>query len=176
MVRAICEYNSEKINKMSRTFMRKAFRTAILFSIAFIVLGGITIYFGLKTEKQGLVSVILGGIIVLASAYPIISTIKTQRRNHKETVKAMQLDKGDLQIDMLFKEKRLEVTTSQAGEVQTETILLRNVTNVKVNKQGVAIYIEEDMYFIFNDEIVMGTQEELLRIFNKVKVPVKKRR
>ena len=176
MVRAICEYNTEKINKMSKTFMRKAFTTAILFSIAFIVLGGITIYFGFKTEKTGFISIILGGLIVLASAYPIISTIRTQRRNHRDTIAAMQLEKGDLQIDMLFKEKRLEVTTTQADEVQTETILIRNFSGVKVNKQGIAVYVGDDMYYIFNDEIVMGSKEELLRIFSKVNVPIKKKR
>ncbi|MBQ3234717.1 MAG: hypothetical protein IJA97_00990 [Clostridia bacterium] len=176
MVRAVCEYNIEKINKMSKTFMRKAFATAIAFSLLFLVLGGLTIFFSFKAKEINWVSVVLGGVVMLASIYPIYSTFRAQKRNHRETVSAMQLDKGDLQIDMTFKEKKLEVVTTQAGEVQNETILIRNITKVKKNKQGVAIYIGDDMYYIFNDEIVTGTMDELFRIFERVNVIPKKSR
>ena len=98
---------------------------------------------------------------------------KTQKRNHRETIKAMQLDKGDLQIDLTIKDKKLEVVTTQFDEVQKETVLLRNVSVVRTNKDGVAVYIGDDMYYIFNDEIVTGTREELLRIFQRVNVLIK---
>ena len=173
MVRAVCEFNIEKITKMSKTFMRKAFITAILFSVLILALGVFTIYFAFKAVETNWISVVLGGIITLASFYPIFSTYKVQKRNHKDTISAMQLDKGDLHIDMTFKEKKLEVVTTQFDQVQNETILLRNITKIKVNKQGVAIYIGDDMYYIFNDEIVTGTKEELLRIFQRLNLPIK---
>lgn len=173
MVRAICEYNIEKITKMSKTFMRKAFATAIFFTLVILALGGLTIYFALKSTEVNWVSFSLGAVISLASIYPLFSTFKTQRRNHRETVKAMQLDKGDLHIDLTFKDKKLEVVTTQFDEVQTETVLLRNVSVVRTKKDGVAVYIGDDMYYIFNDEIVTGTREELLRIFQRVNVLIK---
>ena len=174
MVRAICEFDKEKLSKMSKTFMKKAFLIAVFFSVVLIALGLTSLIFSLKSEEINWVSVVLSGVVMLGSLYPIVSTVFTQRKNHRETVRAMQLDKGDLQIDITFKEKKMEVTTTQANEVQSETVLMRNVTKVRANKDGVGIYIGDDMYYIFNDEIVLGTREELIRLFQKLNVKIGK--
>lgn len=174
MVRTVSKYDIQKINKMSKTFMKKAFVTAILLSLLFLAAGIATTIFALKQVEINWISVVLGGIITLGSCYPIISTLRAQTRNHRETVKAMQLDKGELVIDITFKEKRMEVTTTQCGEATEETVLLRNVTRVRLNSRGVAIYVGSDMYYVFNEEIVQGSREELIRIFKRLNVKVGK--
>ncbi len=174
MVRAVSEYNTEKLSKMSKYFMRKAFATAVFFGVVLLAIGIVTVVVALSAEKKNWVSIVLGFVVCLGSLYPIISTVITQKKNHRETVKAMQLDKGDLRIDITFKEKKMEITTSQAGEVQNESVLMRNVSKIRTNKDGLGIYIGKDMYYIFNDEIVLGTREELLRLFQKLNVSIGK--
>lgn len=174
MVRAVSKYNIQKINQMSKTFMKKAFATAIFLSALFLTAGILITVFALKQVEINWVSVVMGGIVTLGSCYPIISTLRAQTKNHRDTVKAMQLDKGELVIDITFREKRMEITTSQCGETTEETVLLRNVSKVRLNAKGVAIYIGSDMYYIFNEEIVQGTREELVRIFTKLNVKVGK--
>ncbi len=174
MVRAVSVYSDEKLLKMSKKFMKKAFLTAIFFAAILLSLGIVTIIFSLQAKDINWVSIVLGAVVTLGSFYPIISTLLAQRKNYRETVKAMQLEKGDLQIDITFKEKKMEITTTQANEVENETVLMRNVDRVRTNKDGVGIYIGGDMYYIFNDEIVLGTREELLRSFTKLNVKVGK--
>ncbi len=172
MVRAICEYNEEKIKKMMKPLKVKAYVSAWAFAILFVAMGISSIIASLKDEINW-VSLILGCIVCLCCVYPLISTYRTQSKNYKATFQAMQLEKGDLTLEMVFKEKRLEVTSTQGEEVLGETILLRNVTAVKTNKEGVAIYIGEDMYFIYDDDIVFGTRDELIRIFKRLNIKVK---
>ncbi|MBE5743349.1 MAG: hypothetical protein E7358_01365 [Clostridiales bacterium] len=172
MVKAICEYNDEKIKKMMKPLKVKAYVTAFLFSAVFLAMGAISVIGALK-DGINWVTLILGGVVCLGAIYPPISTYLTQKKNYKASYEAMQLHKGDLVLEMVFKEKRLEVTTSQGDEVQNETVLLRNVTSVRANKEGVAIYIGEDMYFIYNDDIDFGSREELLRIFERIGTQIK---
>lgn len=173
MVRAVCEYSEEKIKKMMKPMKIKAYISAFLFSVLFLAMGLVSIFGALKDDEINWVTLILGGVVCLGAFYPPISTFLTQRKNYKASLEAMQLQKGDLALEMVFREKRLEVTTTQGEEVQFETILLRNVTQVKTNKDGVAIYIGEDMYFIYNDDIEFGTREELIRIFQRLNVQIK---
>ena len=174
MVRAVSDYNVEKISKMSKHFMRKALVTAVFFGVVLLAVGIVTVVVALSREERNWVSIVLGFVVCFGSLYPIISTVISQKKNHRETVKAMQLDKGDLRIEITFKEKKMEITTTQADEVQNESVLMRNVSKVRTNKDGLGIYIGKDMYYIFNDEIVLGTREELLRLFKKLNVSIGK--
>ncbi len=173
MVRAICEYNEQKIKTMMKPIKIKAYVTSFLFSVVFLAMGIFSVINSLLTAEINWLTLVLGGVVCLASVYPPISTFLNQKRNYKASVEAMQLHKGDLTLEMVFKEKRLEVTTTQGEEVQFENVLLRNVTLVKTNKDGVAVYIGEDMYFIYNEDIEFGTREELLRIFERLGVKIK---
>ncbi len=173
MVRAICQYNEVKIKKMMKPLKVKAYITAGLFSVVFLGMGLMSVIGALIDSKINWVTLILGGIVCLGAFYPPISTFLTQRRNYLATFDAMKLESGDLILEMVFKEKRLEVTTTQGEEVLNETILLRNVTEVKTNKDGIAIYIGEDMYYIYNEDIEFGSREELIRIFERVGIKIR---
>ena len=61
-------------------------------------------------DKEGIrwVSVVLGALIALFSVYPVITTFGTYKKNLKETIKQMGLDKGELTLEFLFKEKKME--------------------------------------------------------------------
>ena len=173
MVKATCEYNERKIKAMMKPIKVKAYVTAFLFSVVFLAMGLLSVVNALLETEINWVTLVLGGVVCLGAFYPPISTFLTQRKNYKSSVEAMQLHKGDLVLEMVFREKRLEVSVTQGEEVQFETILLRNVTLVKTNKDGIAIYIGEDMYFIYNEDIEFGTREELIRIFERVGVKIK---
>ena len=173
MVKATCEYNESKIKKMMKPLKIKAYVTAYLFSIIFLAMGIVSVLGSFDGAEIKWVNLVLGLVVCLGAFYPPISTFLTQRKNYKATFDAMQLHKGNLVLEMVFKEKRLEVTTIQGEEVFNENILLRNVTLVKANKEGVAIYIGDDMYFVYNEDINFGSRDELIRIFERLKIKVK---
>ena len=129
-----------------------------------------------ETVAVTVFSIVLGAIICVFSFYPTASTLATHKKNYEETLTAMNLDKGDLTLDFTIKEKKIELRAIQAGEEEVATMLIRNFSQVKVNKDGVGLYINENMYYIENDEIVLGSKEELLKIFKNAKVTIKNRR
>ena len=90
-------------------------------------------------------------------------------------LKAMELEKGDLTLEFLFKEKKIELTAIQNGESQEDTILIRNLTLIKTHADGIGIYLDENMYYIRNEEIISGDKDMLLRIFKNAGIPIKKR-
>ena len=176
MVKAVCVYNIDKVKKMSSKIRNRSMITTILLSIMLAFMGVYSCVTGLM-DKEGIrwASVGLGALIALFSAYPVITTIGTNKKNLKETIKQMGLDKGELTLEFLIKEKKMEIKATQGEEIQTSTILNRNVTLVKRQKQGTGIYFGEDMYFIYDDEIIEGSVKELLHIYEKLDIKIKKR-
>ena len=87
----------------------------------------------------------------------------------------MSLDKGELILEFVIKEKKIELKAIQNGEEQNDTILIRNLSLIKTHADGIGIYLNENMYYICNDEIVVGDMEMLLRIFKNAGIKIKKR-
>ena len=176
MVKAVCTYNEEKVKKMTKGFRNKTIFGSIVFCIVVFAMGVVNITSSISAVG-GLkwLFLIMGIIICLFSFYPLISGIYTHKRNYRETIKAMELEKGDLTLEFLFKEKKIELTAIQNGESQEDTILIRNLTLIKTHADGIGIYLDENMYYIRNEEIVSGDKDMLLRIFKNAGIPIKKR-
>ena len=178
MVRAVCNYNKDKVKNMTTKMRNKTLIGAIIFNALFLFMGIFNIVTSISSGEgiQKWLFIVLGAIICVFSFYPTASTLATHKKNYEETLTAMNLDKGDLTLDFTIKEKKIELRAIQAGEEEVATMLIRNFSQVKVNKDGVGLYINENMYYIENDEIVLGSKEELLKIFKNAKVTIKNRR
>ena len=128
-----------------------------------------------QQEVQKWIFLILGIAISLFAFYPIITAIITNKKNYRDTLEAMSLDKGELILEFVIKEKKIELKAIQNGEEQNDTILIRNLSLIKTHADGIGIYLNENMYYICNDEIVVGDMEMLLRIFKNAGIKIKKR-
>ena len=176
MVKAVCHYNEETVKQMTKKFRNRTIVGSAVFCVVLFTMGVVNIVSSFsqdETYKWLLFG--LGIIICLFSFYPLISGIYTHKKNYRDTIKAMQLDKGDLTLEFIIKEKRIELTAIQAGEAQEDTILIRNLSYVKTHSDGIGIYLDENMYYIRNEQIVSGSKEMLIRIFENAGIDVKKR-
>ena len=86
----------------------------------------------------------------------------------------MRLNEGELTLEFVIKEKKMEVKATQLDKVQTETVLIRNLSLIKVHRDGLGIYQNDNMYFINDSEIVSGNKDMLLRIFKNAGIKIKK--
>ena len=176
MVKAVCLFNEETVKKMSKKFRNRTLSGAILLSVLVLAMGVSTIISAFSNEGvQKVMFIILGAIFTLFSVYPVISTLYTHRKNYRETIKAMELDKGELTLEFVIKEKKIELKAIQNGEEQNDTILIRNLSYVKTHADGVGIYLNENMYYIRNQEIVSGDRDMMIRIFENAGIEIKKR-
>ncbi len=176
MVKAVCLFNQETVKRMSKKFRNRTLAGSIALSLFILAVGVSTIVSSFSNEGfQRWMFFILGVLFTLFSVYPVISTVFTHRRNYRETIKAMELDKGELTLEFTIKEKKIELKAIQNGEVQEDTILIRNLSYIKTHSDGIAIYLNENMYYIRNEEIVSGSRDMLLRIFANAGIEIKKR-
>ena len=175
MVRAICTFNKERVEEMSRKMRNKTIWISVVISAVLFCLGVIDIILSLTASNEiDYLSLGVGIIIVIASPYPIYKAIKTEKANYNRTIEAMKLDTGDLTFDYTIKDKKIELKTTQSGSVNSDTILIRNIDLVKNQQDGLGIYVGEHLFYIANKEIVEGSKEELLRIFTNAGVKIKK--
>ncbi len=176
MVKAVCRFNEEKVKKMSRRMRISSMLTASLMSLIILVMGVVNVISSFKQQEvQKWIFLILGIAISLFAFYPIITAIITNKKNYRDTLEAMSLDKGELILEFVIKEKKIELKAIQNGEEQNDTILIRNLSLIKTHADGIGIYLNENMYYICNDEIVVGDMEMLLRIFKNAGIKIKKR-
>ena len=174
MVRAISTFNKERVEEMSRKMRNKTIWVSAIITAVLFAFGVIDIILSFTASNEiDFLSLGIGIIIIIASPYPIYKAIKTEKSNYQRTVAAMKLDTGDLTFDYTIKEKKIELITTQAGVVNTDTILIRNIELVKNHHDGVGIYIGEHLFYIADNEIVEGSKEELLRIFENANVVIK---
>ena len=118
-------------------------------------------------------SLIIGILVLLFCLWPTLNAIKTGKKLVQNAVRDMHVEEHSLTIEYTFKEKRIEITATQNDTVQNETLMIKNVTNLKVEKNGVGICVGDDMYYIENDDIVSGTRQMLLRIFKNAGFEIK---
>ncbi|MBR6737123.1 MAG: hypothetical protein IKL82_02015 [Clostridia bacterium] len=176
MVRAVSVYNKDKVIRMGKKMRNRSMIGAIIFSVLLVAMGVFNVVIALTQESgPNWLATALGVVVALLSFYPIYKAINTNKKNVEETIKSMRLNKGDLTLEFLIKEKRIEITATQNETVQTETLMIKNVTGVRPEKEGVGICVGEDMYYIENGDIVQGNREMLLNIFKRAGFNIKKK-
>ena len=159
---------------MGKSMLKKSLVGAIIFSAVILGMGIFNLVFALVGQEEiSWLAVALGGVVILLSPYPVYKAIKTNRSNVEETIKGMRLHRGNLQLDLTIKEKRIEIVATQNDIVQNQTLMIKNVTNVKVDKTGVGICVGDDMYYIEDEDIVSGSKVALLKIFKNAGFVIK---
>ena len=110
MVKAVCRFNEEKVKKMSRRMRISSILTASLMSLIILVMGVVNVISSFKQQEiQKWIFLILGIAISLFAFYPIITAIITNKKNYRDTLEAMNLDKGELILEFVIKEKKIEL-------------------------------------------------------------------
>ena len=172
MIRATSYYDKEKIEKMAKDMQRKTIWSSLLLTIILLIMGIVNIVY-FFTENN-VFSLIVGIGAVAFSVYPIISAFKTNKNSVKRAVEDMGVENGSLEISYEFKEKRAEISLTREGETTLDTLMYKNVSYVKVNKDGLGIYFTNgDMYYIYNDDFTEGSKERLISLFAHNKITVK---
>ena len=171
MVKTVSIYDKDKIKQISKPLATKGLIISSIFSVVIIVLAILML---VKAIQNGDVfNIVMGSIVVVFSGYPVLRTLRQNKEALKSAISEMGIDKGSVTINMLVRDKRIEISQEQNGEVKNSTVLLRNINEVKVNKVAVAIYVKDNVYYVLNDDYIEGTREELLNVLKKAGIKIK---
>ena len=174
MVKVKCYYDKEKVIKITKSTQIKSLILSIILTIVMLVLGIMNLVSSLGKEKTDYLGLVLSIIIILLSIVPLISSIKNFKTSGLDAIKEMGLENSSISIEFLFKEKRIEVLTTRNDETKLKTVMIKNIHLVKVDNKGISIYLnQDDMFYIYNEEIVEGNKQQLISIFVKNGIKVK---
>ena len=174
MVKVKCYYDKEKVIKITKSTQIKSLILSIILALAMLVLGVMNLVSSLSKEKTDYIGLILSIVILVLSVVPLISSIRNFKNSGYDAVKEMGIETSPLEMELLFKEKRIEVSTTRKGETTLKTVMIKNINHVKVDGKGISIYLNTtDMFYIYNDEIVEGNKQQLISIFVRNGIKVK---
>ena len=171
MIKTVSVYDKETIKEISKPLMTKSIVTSGIFTLIMIGLG---IFLLIDSIIKGQVfNIVLASVTILFSIYPIYRAYRQNQDNLKTAIKDMGIDKATLTISLVAREKRIEVSTEQNGEVKNSTVLLRNITQVKINKRAIGIYFKDNLYYVLDTDYIEGNKEDFIKLFKKAGVPIK---
>ncbi len=174
MVRVESYYDKEKITNIAKKMKVKSLVTSSILSLILLAMACFNFVSAFSEEKVNIFSIIVGALVGLFSIYPIASAIKTNKNSVKRAVSDMGVEEHPLTISYLFKEKRVEITLTQNGETKFDTLMMKNIDKVKVNKDGLGIYLlNGDMYYVYNEDFIEGDKQKLINLFARNKIKVK---
>lgn len=171
MAKSVSVYNKQRITEMNKPMKKKSIITSSIFSVLFLALGVFTFVNGLI--QNAVFNIILGVVTCLVSIYPVYRSIKQSEENVQKAIVDMGVERYSIKLTFLFKDKRIEVTSEQKNDVKNDTILIRNITQARLTKNAICLYLGENMYYILNDDFVEGSVDDVVRILNKNGIPVK---
>lgn len=175
MYKVISNYDKQKVEKMNKATLKKSIVTSSVLAVLLVAVGTWNIVSGLTAEKINWLSVIVGAFACVICVLPLWNSIKTSKTGVQNAVKEMGVDKADLKIEYLFKEKRIEIKKEQGDSVILDTIMFKNVTLLKKTNQGLAFYLQDNtMYFFDYNDVVVGTKEQIISLFTKNGISIKK--
>ncbi len=174
MIRVESYYDREKITNMAKKMQVKSIVTSIILSLVLLAMACFNFITAFSEEKVNVFSIIVGALVGVFSIYPIASALKTNKNSVKNAVSDMGVEEYPLTISYLFKDKRVEIALTQNGETKLDTLMMKNIDKVKVNKDGLGVYLlNGDMYYIYNEDFIEGNKQSLLSLFARNKIKVK---
>ena len=174
MIRAESNFDKSKVSYLVKDMQLKSLIGSIILSIVLLAMGIVNIHSAVSGYKINVLSLVIGILVCLFSFYPIISTLVAGKNATKNMIKDMNLDKGEITITYEFKDKKIEISTTQNGETKLDTIMMKYLSKVKVSSNSLIMYMQnDDMYLINDSDFKQGTKGELISLFNKHKVQIK---
>ena len=171
MIKTVSVYDKEKIKEISKPLATKSLVVSAVISAILLVFG--VIIFVKSIIAVDVLNIVLSSLTILFAIYPTYRTIRQNKQSLAQAIREMGIDKCSITITLLVRDKRIEVTTEQNGVVKNSTVLIRNVSEIKTNKQAVGIYVKDNMYYVLNSDYIEGNRQELLNVFKKAGTKIK---
>ena len=174
MIKVKSYFDKEKVIKITKQAQLKSLIMSLILAVVMIVIASINLVSALSKQDKDWLGLAFSGVIVVVTILLIRSTIKTYKYNVLNAVKDMHVEDSPIEIEYIFKEKKVEVTTVKDEVAKMKTVLYKNISHAKIDGKGIAIYLYGDnMFYIYDTDFVEGSKQKLAVIFSKLGIKVK---
>ena len=163
MIRAKSYFDKEKVIKITKDAQIKSFVMSLILSVLMVGISVFNMITAFTGEEIDWFSLVLSVIILVVTFLLIRSTLKSFNTSGKQAVKEMNVEYSPIEIEYVFKEKRIEITTTKDEVVSLKTIMVKNLDQAKVDSKGVALHLNTgSMFYIYNDDFIEGNKQKLI--------------
>ena len=167
-------FDKEKVIKITKKTQLKSLVTSLILAVVMLVIAAINFVKAFFNDKIDWISLVFSGVIILVTFLLLKSTLKTYKYSTINAVKDMHVEDSPIEIEYLFKEKKVEVTTTKDGIAKMKTVMYKNISHAKIDSQGIAIYLNGyNMFYVYDTDFVEGTKQRLAVIFSRLGIKVK---
>lgn len=174
MIKVKSYFDKEKVIKITKQAQLKSLIMSLILAVIMVVIATINFVTAITKEEIDWISLVISGVIIVVTIFLLVSALKTYKYGTISAVKDMHVEDGPIEIEYIFKEKKVEVTTVKNDVAKMKTIMYKNISHAKIDGKGIAIYLYGDnMFYIYDSDFVEGTKQKLAVIFSKLGIKVK---
>ena len=174
MIKVKSYFDKEKVIKITKQAQIKSLVMSIILAVVMVIIAVINFVMAISKQETDWFSLVFSIIILVVTALLLRSALKTYKYSTENAVKEMHVENSPIELEYVFKEKKVEVTTTQDDVAKVKTVMYKNIANVKVDGKGIAIYLNNnDMFYLYDTDFVEGNKQKLAVTFSKLGIKVK---
>ena len=174
MVKVKSYFDKEKVLKITKQAQIKSFVMSMILAVVMVAIAVLNFVTAFTKEEIDWFGVVFSGIILLVTFFLLRSAIKTFKYSGLNAVKEMHVEDGPIELEYVFKDNKVEVTTTKNDVAKLKTVMYKYITNVKLDGKGIAIYLNNnDMFYIYDTDFIEGNKQKLAVTFSKLGIKVK---
>ena len=167
-------FDKEKVLKITKQTQIKSFVLTIILAIVMVGVATFNLISAFSKDDIDWISVVFSVVILVVTVLLLRSSIKTFKYSGLNAVKEMHVEDGPIELEYIFKEKKVEVTTTKNDVAKVKTVMYKNITHAKIDGKGIAIYLNNnDMFYVYDTDFVEGSKQKLAVMFSKCNIKVK---
>ncbi len=174
MVTVKSYFDKEKVIKITKQAQIKSLIMSLILAVVMVVIAGINFAMAISREETDWFSLVFSVVIIVVTFFLLKSALKTYKYSAINAVKEMHVEDGPIELEYIFKEKKVEVTTTKNDVSKVKTVMYKNISHAKIDGKGIAIYLYGDnMFYIYDTDFVEGNKKRLAVMFSKLGIKVK---
>ena len=174
MIKVKSYFDKEKVIKITKQAQLKSLIMSLILAVVMVVIAVINFITAISREEIDWFSLVFSFIIIVVTVLLLRSALKTYKYSAINAVKEMHVEDSPIELEYLFKEKKVEVTTVKNEVAKMKTVMYKNISHAKIDGKGIAIYLYGDnMFYIYDTDFVEGDKRRLAVIFTKLGIKVK---
>ena len=174
MVKVKSYFDKEKVIKITKQAQLKSLIMSLILAFVMVVIAIMNFVTAINKEEMDWFGLVFSVIIIVVTFFLLVSALKTYKYSAINAVKEMHVEDGPIELEYIFKEKKVEVTTVKNEVAKMKTVMYKNISHVKIDGKGIAIYLNGDnMFYVYDTDFVEGNKQNLAVTFSRLGIKVK---
>ena len=174
MIKVKSYFDKEKVTKITKEAQLKSLVMSLILAVVMVAIAIINFTMAITQEEINWFKLVFSIVILVVTFFLLKSALKTYKYSAINAVKEMHVEDSPIELEYIFKDKKVEVTTTKDDVAKVKTVMYKNITQAKIDGKGIAIYLNNnEMFYVYDSDFVEGNKQKLAVMFSKLGIKVK---